>query len=273
MAKKICPLCGKKLNENDEICPSCGYYFSNYDVNIDLNGRPYSEYQENQHSEHYSKYNENNNLNTSSTTNTTIDTNDNEDYILRDDIFQNNQKNNKNSRIINTSEDLQNAVKTILNYGQSGMVFLNIFFIIWTVMAVFIFINSVKFIHISFMAIFPLFFVFIGIFIIIKANKSNANRKFVYNLISNNNYDAFMEKINQESSKTTLIDGRLLYAGCLVAYYNYNNKELSKKYLEIALSKAPIIIFNTRKYFNEIINDFNMADDVSRIINTYYMHR
>lgn len=279
MAKKICPSCGKKLNENEEICPSCGYYFSNYDVKIDLDGRPYSEYQESQHNEHYSNYNNNqnsNNININDDDNINEDFlegyEDDEDYTQTGNISNDTQSNKKNLRIIYSNEDLQNAVKTILGNGKSGTLFVNIFLIIWTSMALFMFISSSRIA--GFISIFPLFFVFIGIFIFIKANKTFGSKKSDYNLIDNNNYDAFMDKVKQESAKTNqFIDGRLLYAGSLIAYYHYNDKELTQKYLEIALNKSPTLIFSFRRYFKEIIEDLNMQDDISKLMTNYYIGR
>ena len=40
-------------NENEEICPKCGYFFSNNYSGVDSEGRPYDFYQETNHQNHY----------------------------------------------------------------------------------------------------------------------------------------------------------------------------------------------------------------------------
>ncbi|MBQ7307471.1 MAG: hypothetical protein IJW82_02985 [Clostridia bacterium] len=262
MAKKICVSCHKKIKEEEEVCPHCGYYYSNYGYHVDSEGRVYNPYQERMHNDHYEKYGVNN------TTNSNIELNsdyfDSTKYVCKDTQAHSNNNTDKNNYQENyvsatSTDELMQAINDIYKVDKVGMIIARIFMSIWIIVS-----GIITFVSIMDMQIpgiiMSIIFLVIGVNVIKMSGNAHKKNNESLEFFRNGDYEGFIKFVNSETKGKK--NNALLYSGSLVAYYRLNDGVKARTFLVKALDLAPNYILSCEKHFSAIIVDYKLQSQV-----------
>lgn len=249
MAKIVCPSCGKKIDDSQEICSKCGYYFSNYGASIDLEGRPYNEYQESMHQGHYreSQVDDFDKVNNEATTNQTYYKNEQLDELNIFDF-------GKNTNVSNTmsEEEIVTAIDQILNTKKNGDVALGVVMSFWFGISGLIFLGALLSFNL-FMMLFSGVFIYLGIKVLktLKNKKRDGDNAIAY--LNVRDFASFIKYVNAVAFENK--NSSLLYSASLISYYIMNDKKSTRQYILEALKMNPFEFTKYRQYFEVIVND------------------
>ena len=262
MAKKVCVDCGKKIKEEEEICPYCGYYYSSYDYHVDNEGRAYNPYQENMHSDHYDNYGVKNT--TSSSIELNSDYFDSTKYVCNDSKEHASKKEDKNDYQSNyisavSNNELLDTLNDIYETDKVGMIVAKVFSAVWITVSIFVTIFG--FIDLEVPGIvMGIIFLIIGINVAKLSGNAHKKNNESLEFIKNGDYEGFLKFVETETKGKT--NNALLYAGSLVAYYRLNNGVKARSLFVKALNQAPSFILSHEKHFSAIIVDYKLQSQV-----------
>ena len=246
MAKKICPACNSKINENEEICPKCGYFFSNNYSGVDSEGRPYDFYQETNHQNHYDGENIKINKKTG---------NIKSDYVVKTLLSR--------DRELPQSFTDEELLKTIDNiYGGSFIALLfgfGIPFFIGFICELFDDISDIEDILVCLVIT-----IIIMIIVFIASGKTRRQLKKSKKYLKNGDYVGFVEYVDDVTIKDVKNKNyNLLYAGTIIAYFKLSDKITAEKFLNKALTISADPIFVDMPLFEVIFKGLGKEEDIA----------